>query len=57
MIKNYNEDTPLQDIIYNFIKTRYICNEAVCTTEEKCTTDWNKVTCKNCLRRKNDKNK
>jgi len=57
MIKHNGKDLPLNEIIYDYITTRYICNEAVCTTEEKSTTDWDKVTCKNYLKRKNDKNK
>jgi len=31
-------------------KDCYICNYAVNTTPQKLTDDWNKVTCKNCLK-------
>lgn len=30
----------------------YSCNQAVGTTKNKLSIDWNKVTCKNCLRQK-----
>lgn len=30
----------------------YLCNEACGVTKEKATTNWDEVTCKNCLRRK-----
>jgi len=36
------------------IKPRYnyMCNQACITTPQKSTENWNKVTCKNCLKRK-----
>lgn len=36
---------------------RYLCNEAVQPTFNKLTFDWDEVTCKNCLKQKNDKDK
>jgi hypothetical protein len=28
---------------------RYLCNQAVGTTESKMTKNWRRITCKNCL--------
>ena len=30
----------------------YFCNQAVKANPDKMTSDWNKVTCKNCLRKR-----
>lgn len=37
----------------NKLKLRYFCNRAVIPDKNKLTNDWNKVTCKNCLKQKN----
>jgi len=51
---------PIHKIIYkkdcypydNKKHSRYLCNQACNTTKEKSSYKWNKVTCKNCLRKK-----
>lgn len=31
---------------------RYLCNQAVGTTKNKMTKDWNKINCENCLKQR-----
>ena len=31
---------------------RYLCNQAMSITFDKCTYDWEAVTCKNCIKQK-----
>lgn len=50
--KGHNKSAKTYSIHKKSIAGRYVCNPTTKVREERITNDWNKVTCKNCLRSK-----